>query len=204
MDATASTYRAGEGAQRRSAMSQFEPLIKVAIPAPTEAKARALMEYEPQLTIERAFQLLNSEYKCAEAWQNSQYDVRVRRHSKHTHLNIRNRDGKAIFRDWRHFQEIKNQLVGNENEAIELYPAESRLVDYANSYHLFVHNDPAFRFPFGWMDRNVSDGLDEGTCPPGLAQRPLRDGYSARSTMPPPTDGTRENGNPFAKPGMSH
>jgi hypothetical protein len=27
------------------------------------------------------------------------------------HLNIRRRDGGPIFRDWRHFQRIKNQLV---------------------------------------------------------------------------------------------
>jgi hypothetical protein len=34
--------------------------------------------------------------------------------------------------DWRDLQRIKNQLVGPECEAVELYPAESRKVDTAN------------------------------------------------------------------------
>jgi hypothetical protein len=40
--------------------------------------------------------------------------------------------------DWREFQRIKNEICGPEREAVELYPAESRLVDTANEYHLWV------------------------------------------------------------------
>jgi hypothetical protein len=53
------------------------------------------------------------------------------------HLSIRHNDRRAV-RDWRQFQRIKNELVGEEREAMEIYPAESRLVDEANSYHLWV------------------------------------------------------------------
>ena len=42
---------------------------------------------------------------------------------KCTYLSIKRKDKKAVH-DWRHFQLIKNELVGEEIEAIELYPAE--------------------------------------------------------------------------------
>jgi hypothetical protein len=68
------------------------------------------------------------------------------------HLSIKRHD-KAPIHDWRDLQEIKNLLVGPEHEAIELYPAESRLVDTANQYHLWVLADDGRRFPFGFRVR---------------------------------------------------
>lgn len=52
---------------------------------------------------------------------------------------------------------IKNELVGPENEGVELYPAESRLMDSANQYHLWVLTDPEKRFPFGFTSRVVTE-----------------------------------------------
>jgi hypothetical protein len=52
-------------------------------------------------------------------------------------LSIKRRDKKPIH-DWRAMQRIKNELVGEEYEAIEIYPRESELVDEANQYHLWV------------------------------------------------------------------
>jgi hypothetical protein len=72
------------------------------------------------------------------------------------HLSIKRRDRRPIH-DWRDLQEIKNQIVGPEHEAIELYPAESRRVDSANQYHLFVLKDAKIRFPFGFQSRYVTD-----------------------------------------------
>jgi hypothetical protein len=72
------------------------------------------------------------------------------------HLSIRRLD-REIVRDWRDIQEIKNQLVGPECEGFELFPAESRLVDAANQYHLFVFKNPAIRIPLGFKDRCVGD-----------------------------------------------
>lgn len=87
-------------------------------------------------------------------------------------LNIRRRDGRVIFRDWRHFQRIKNEILGPECEAVELYPAESRLVDTSNKYVLVGNIDPAYRFPHpAWPERSVQD--DEGAIAPGLKQRKL-------------------------------
>lgn len=70
------------------------------------------------------------------------------------HLNIRRADREA-FHDWRELQTIKNILIGKEHEAVELYPAESRLTDTANNYHLWVLSDPKARFPFGFVGRAV-------------------------------------------------
>jgi hypothetical protein len=106
-----------------------------------------------------------------EVWRNDIYQVMVYRWSEDWwQLNIRRRDGGPILRDWRHFQRIKNEIVGEEHEAVELYPAESRLVDTANKFHLFVHSDMKFRFPFGWNEREVSY---ESGASPGTRQRPL-------------------------------
>lgn len=71
-------------------------------------------------------------------------------------LSVRRNDRESV-RDWRHLQRIKNELVGPECEGIELFPAESRLVDTSNQYHLFVFSSPRVRFPFGFDDRLVMD-----------------------------------------------
>lgn len=71
-------------------------------------------------------------------------------------LSIKRLDKQPIH-DWRDLQRIKNELVGPECEAVELYPAESRLVDTANQYHLYCSPDPTFRFSFGMKNRLVSD-----------------------------------------------
>jgi hypothetical protein len=101
---------------------------------------------------------------------NHLYQVQVRQlPDGWTHLNIRRRDGNPIFRDWRHFQNIKNQLCGPEREAIELYPAESRLVDTSNKYHLWVLPEGE-QFPIGFLARDV---LDHDSQSPGIAQRSM-------------------------------
>jgi len=68
-------------------------------------------------------------------------------------IAIQRRDGAAV-QDWRDLQAIKNELFGAEHEAIELYPAESRVVDTQNQFHLWVlltyEGRPRPRFPVGW------------------------------------------------------
>ena len=68
-------------------------------------------------------------------------------------LSIRRVDRKPI-RDWRALQRIKNEIVGRDREACELYPSEARLVDLANQYHLWVL-PRGERFPFGFNERDV-------------------------------------------------
>lgn len=86
------------------------------------------------------------------------------------HLSIKRRDKEAIH-DWRHLQEIKNLLVGPECEGFELYPAESRLVDEANQYHLWVFTNPEQRIPVGDPTRKV--GTPEQAARHGAKQRPF-------------------------------
>lgn len=83
------------------------------------------------------------ELEDEELWLNDQYVVHKRvmqsdnpENPPMIHLSIRNEDRSARH-DWRDFQRIKNQLAGPEWEAVEIYPAESRLVDGANQYHLW-------------------------------------------------------------------
>jgi len=95
-----------------------------------------------------------------EIWLNNLYQVNVRfimtkdNWPAMLHLSIKSRD-KSPIRDWRHMQRIKNEIAGVENEAVELYPAESRLVDTANQYHLWALAEAGKRFPFGFPDRFV-------------------------------------------------
>ena len=103
-----------------------------------------------------------------EVWGNSRYTVHVRRQGKMVHLSIHNRERTAAH-DWRDYQRIKNEIIGPEEEAVELYPAESRLVDTSNEFHLFcvlgVH------WPFGYSERLVSERGDDV----GAVQRPWED-----------------------------
>jgi len=75
------------------------------------------------------------------------------------HLMICRMDD-APCRDWTIFQAIKNEIIGPEYEAIELYPAQSRLMDVFNKYHLWVlapKDDEELppRFPFGCRHRGL-------------------------------------------------
>lgn len=108
-----------------------------------------------------------------EVWLNSIYQVSVYHMQGHLgvvdHLSIKRRD-RRVIRDWRHLQRIKNELCGPEREGVEIFPAESRLVDTANQYHLFVLPE-GVPVGFGFDQRLVSEdpGLD------GAKQRPWDD-----------------------------
>ena len=96
------------------------------------------------------------------AWINSHYVVhRKNLDSGWTHLSIRS-VSRSAARDWRHFQRIKNELTDPEREAVELFPAESRLTDTANQYHLWVA-PPGVKLPLGWDHGRVL--LDEEETP---------------------------------------
>jgi hypothetical protein len=50
-------------------------------------------------------------------------------------------------------QRIKNEILGPEEEAMELYPTESRLMDTANQYHLWCFL--GMRAPFGYESERI-------------------------------------------------
>lgn len=90
---------------------------------------------------------------------NSRYQVEIRQvapakpFGRILWLSIKLRS-RAPVRRWRDFQRIKNELVGPNFEAVEVFPSEERLVDTANQYHLWVFID-GYRLPFGYADRLV-------------------------------------------------
>jgi hypothetical protein len=103
----------------------------------------------------------------AKVFLNDVYQCSVEDHSvpgfpEMWHLSIKRLDREAC-KDWRDFQQIKNEVIGPDHEAVELYPAESRVVDVANQYHLFVLKDPGLRFPFGFQTGLKSDDAMAGT-----------------------------------------
>ena len=107
--------------------------------------------YYPEETDEIKKQYLKDN-PMEEVYMNDIYQVAVRRGIKvwngdttMAHLSIKRRDKKAQM-DWRHLQYIKNELVGEENEGCELFPAESRLVDGANQFHLWIHRKSGDRY----------------------------------------------------------
>jgi len=72
------------------------------------------------------------------------------------YLSVKRNDQEVIW-DWRELQEIKNLICGEDNEGMQLFPAEERVVDTANQYHLFVIKQAKLFIPLGFPDRHVSD-----------------------------------------------
>jgi hypothetical protein len=134
----------------------FEPAVPVPI---TEANLRD-MARNFDISVADLRAKMEDEQRQSNIFLNSRYQVDVRDADevqgwpRMKWLSIKRRDrapvGEERFRD---FQRIKNELVGKECEAVELYPAESRLVDTANQYHLWVIAEPGHIFPFGFTER---------------------------------------------------
>jgi hypothetical protein len=118
-------------------------------------------EFVPNVYVNSRFQVTVWQNELPGDAENAPLDAKA------YHLSIRRQDGAAVH-DWRDFQRIKNELCGDEAEAIELYPAESRLVDGANQYHLYVL--VGARWPIGFRDRLVAEDSTDG-----VQQRPWPD-----------------------------
>jgi hypothetical protein len=118
---------------------------------------------EKILLVEQVVQRMTSLH----TFENDVYHVEINYRHPYINLDIKRLDGGSE-KNWRDFQQIKNELIGPEHEAVELFPAESRLVDTSNQYHLWVHVDPGFRFPFGvesdWIagDPGIGSGPESG------------------------------------------
>lgn len=61
------------------------------------------------------------------------------------HACIRNAENTDI--PWAEKQKIKNELFGIDSTAVEVFPADSELVDEANMYHIWVL-PKSMRLPF--------------------------------------------------------
>ena len=95
---------------------------------------------------------IEEKVRQSEKWDifcNNLYTVVIESTAPLVHLCIRRHDGKPCT-DWNHLQQIKTELIGPEHEAVELFPAESRLINTTNEYHLWAHPRAGYRFPFGF------------------------------------------------------
>lgn len=157
----------GEARRGNVAETKWTPFVEAGLGTlPAAAAAMMARKFNTDAaTIQRT---VANETKGARIWVNSRYQVAARAiDDASTYLSIKRLDQQPV-RSWRDLQRIKNELVGPECEGIELFPAESRLVDTANQYHLVVLTDPAMRIPLGFNDgRRVGDGT--GTGPAGQA-----------------------------------
>jgi len=84
-----------------------------------------------------------------------------------THLSIKRNDRESVH-DWRDLQIIKNTFCGDDAEGVEIYPAESRLVDTSNQYHLWVF-PPGTPLPLGFNDGRLVTAAKFGSA----KQRPF-------------------------------
>jgi hypothetical protein len=84
-------------------------------------------------------------------------------------LSIKRKDRQAEC-DWRIFMRIKNELVGEDREAFQLFPSMGRVVDTANQYFLFVI-PKGFVIAAGQIEQEVSDSERAATI--GAVQRPF-------------------------------
>ncbi len=118
--------------------------------------------FQPAITADGAHTMSDGVHTYS-IFKNSRYTVMVRTacaasedQPEVIHLSIRRNDRAPIW-CWRDLQAIKNALVGRENEAVQLFPAESRLVDDANQFHLYAYADPNVRVQCGYNERHVSE-----------------------------------------------
>lgn len=125
-----------------------------------------------------------------QVWSNGEYECWVERDVSDDEgtegmiwLSIKRMD-RAPVHNWRHLQQIKNEVLGPEWEAVELYPAESRLADNANQTHLWAVNT---RLPFGFQAGLVTfgDDAENFTQDPSHRgkQEPRQSGLTVGDTM---------------------
>jgi len=144
-----------------------------------QREAEKIVKSFPHMTIEQAKMGLRRDI-YAEVYVNDIYQVAVYRKEdadslvhvpelkgKCTWLSIKRRDKRPV-NNWQDMQTIKNRLVGVECDAIQIFPAESRMVNAANQYHLIVLPEDA-HVPFGWGERRVDTEHRVGK-PNGSAQ----------------------------------
>lgn len=133
----------------------WEPLWRSYLPEEEVERARKITEaagqkYEPPDEV-----WVNDEYQCFVKY------LEARGKGGLLSLSIKRNDKKPAH-DWRELQAIKNEVAGWEREAIEIYPAEARLVDEADQTWLWVM--PAgIAIELGFMQRVVDTADSKAT-----------------------------------------
>jgi hypothetical protein len=166
-------------------MQKFNPANAV---MPSDDKLHRMAEEyqkahpEANVTFEGIKKKIHDEMNDVPIFLNDKYQVQVRdakwgeglpedQQMDMIWLSIKRID-KGTIHDWRELQQIKNEIVGEQNEAFEIYPSEDRKVDTSNQYHLWVFKDPTIKLPIGFFSgRSVSNILDYGAT----RQRPFNE-----------------------------
>lgn len=104
-----------------------------------------------------------------EVWRNDLYEVAVYRDEAGNARCLKVSPLKARDLPFHHRQQIKTQIAGAEAEGMEIYPAESRLIDMADIYWLWIL-PPGKQFSVGFY---LKDGIHEpfwDDAPEGYAE----------------------------------
>lgn len=123
-------------------LGEFE-FVQIDLPVQTPKQLKRLTPGASYQSIQNA----HAHLKRCEHYCSRTYHVAVDKETEHGfagmkvwHLSIKRHDREPM-QDWRVMQRIKTEIAGAETEALELYPAESRVVDTANQYHLYAFMD---------------------------------------------------------------
>ena len=139
---------------RSQALRAWEPLVKAPFVKPPTTDHDSKMHDVERLLDRGSTTYINNRYQVAVE------SVPPGEHGLGEHeilwISIKSLDGSARH-DWRDFQQIKNELAGPDWEAIEVYPAEDRLVDTCNQFHLWCLPPESGRVPVGWYTRFVME-----------------------------------------------
>lgn len=148
-------------AKRRDAkrLPKWTPFQKATFNDVTPSQEEIKQSMQAFNVTEEQVRGIYEDLKNDEVYLNSRYQVNVRRRHYNggwpelIQLSIKRLDKDRVGPErYRDFLRIKNELVGPEHEAVELYPAMARNVDTANQYYLFVLADADIRLPFGFQD----------------------------------------------------
>lgn len=164
----------------RRPIPAWTPFKLAGLPEVTEDQITGVMKTFHELTREDVERQL-ADLRNDTVFLNSRYQVNMRKRRARDgwpdmiHLSIKRIDKDRVgVERYRDFMRIKDQLIGPEFEALEIYPAREREVDTANQYHLWVFSDPTTRLPFGFNSGRVVTGESTG----GARQHPFDDGNS--------------------------
>jgi hypothetical protein len=142
-------------------------------------------QYRPLGLNPAGLRRMYNKMKRDKLYLSEQYQVAIDKNPPHHfvgmvmwHLSIKRLDKEPIM-DWRDLQAIKSQLCGAEAEAIQLFPAESRVVDTSNQYHLWVfmkgRGERLPKVPVGWETSMVLDESKAGAKQRPRVDDPMRD-----------------------------
>lgn len=139
----------------------------------TEQQVRDIVSIFPELTHDQARKQLEETTATDVVFINDVYQVNVRGIDSPGgpmwHLSIKRRDKERVGPErYRDFMAIKDQLIGPNFEAVEIYPPRNHEVDTANQYHLWVLPLDMV-LPFGFHEGRRVSGVSTSTT----KQQPL-------------------------------